>query len=192
MEQMTKQLAANEAVPREIIAEIGALVEPLKEIDSVTSEIELYKEDKEKGSSILRWFLFIFLGLFEILGGIVFLGIEPAAGGFELVMGVLFSIIFGRKILLGFQARAKLPAAEKRLQDLKTGTNWSAFAYIPPKYRDLHAIQFIASALENMRATTMQEAVNLFENELHKMRMENMQAATLEAAVEARNAAGRW
>ena len=53
---------------------------------------------------------------------------------------------------------------------------------LPRDYRNYNAAQFFESALANGRADNMKEAVNLYEDELHKMRLENMSAQTLRAS----------
>lgn len=44
---------------------------------------------------------------------------------------------------------------------------------IPPDYRDTTACGFIASALINKRADNIKEALNLYEETLHRLRLEN-------------------
>ena len=51
---------------------------------------------------------------------------------------------------------------------------------IPPDYRYRQAMTFFYNALKNQRAMTMQEAVNLYEDYLHKNRMEQMQAEQIQ------------
>lgn len=50
---------------------------------------------------------------------------------------------------------------------------------IPPDYRYRDAMAFFYNALRNQRAMTMQEAVNLYEDHLHKNRIEAMEAEQL-------------
>ena len=57
---------------------------------------------------------------------------------------------------------------------------------MPPAYRNVDALSFSCVAFINGRATTIQEAVNLYEQELHNLKMQNMAAATMLAAEEAR------
>lgn len=46
------------------------------------------------------------------------------------------------------------------------------FGFIPEQYRNSGAIQYICSYLENGRADSLKEALNLFEEELHRMKVE--------------------
>ena len=45
---------------------------------------------------------------------------------------------------------------------------------IPRDYRYYSAVQFLESVLANGRADNMKEAINLYEDKLHKMRLEKM------------------
>lgn len=48
-----------------------------------------------------------------------------------------------------------------------------AIAAIPRDYRYYYAVNFFENVLINGRADSMKEAINLYENHLHQMRMEN-------------------
>lgn len=63
-------------------------------------------------------------------------------------------------------------AKVKQLSDVLKNLN---VGIIPPDYRYRQALEFIYKALLNQRATTMQQAVNLYEDDLHKRNMESMQ-----------------
>lgn len=43
---------------------------------------------------------------------------------------------------------------------------------IPPDYRNFGAVSFMANAIRNLRASTLGEAVNLYEEELHRITMQ--------------------
>ena len=51
-----------------------------------------------------------------------------------------------------------------------------ALSWLPPKYRNTIYINKIIEYLANMRAKTLQEAVNLLETEIHQATMENLAA----------------
>lgn len=53
-------------------------------------------------------------------------------------------------------------------------SNADAINEIPRDYRTYYAVSFFDKVLENGRAESMKEAMNLYEDHLHKMRMENM------------------
>lgn len=89
------------------------------------------------------------------------------------------------------KAERELPRIYDRLIQLKTSVDWQPIAIIPPGYRNVDALSFICVAFINGRATTIQEAVNLYEQELYNLKMQRMAAATLRAAEEARVAANK-
>ena len=59
------------------------------------------------------------------------------------------------------------------------GMYGSAIEFIPPDYRYVEAVESFYRYLLNGRANDLQQAVNLYEEELHRMRMENAQQAML-------------
>ena len=55
---------------------------------------------------------------------------------------------------------------------------------IPPDYQYSLATEYIYSCILNQRAATIGEAVNLYEDQLHKWKMEQMQSKLLEIGVQ--------
>lgn len=56
--------------------------------------------------------------------------------------------------------------------------NTDISAKIPPDYRNFPATSYMANAIRNCRANTLKEAINLYEEELHKMKMLDNQMKT--------------
>lgn len=56
--------------------------------------------------------------------------------------------------------------------------------FIPDKYQSVHAANFIYEAVDNQRADTLKEALNLYEEDSHRTRMETMQKEQIETARE--------
>lgn len=56
--------------------------------------------------------------------------------------------------------------------DKFTTENIGILNNIPPDYRYFHAVSFMANAIRNSRASTLGEAVNLYEEELHRIKMQ--------------------
>ena len=50
---------------------------------------------------------------------------------------------------------------------------------IPPKYQYSFAVNAFCSYLQNCRASNLKEAINLYEEEMHRNRMEQMQSEML-------------
>lgn len=57
--------------------------------------------------------------------------------------------------------------------------NYEALCSVPEKYRYIHAISAMLDYLNTMRAETLKEAINLYEEEMHRMRMEMSQQQLL-------------
>lgn len=86
---------------------------------------------------------------------------------------------------------------EKQLKEMECKTNEYKVAMgkileqiqddltvIPPDYQYPLAIEYIYSCLRNQRAVSMGEAVNLYEDQLHKWRMEQMQSKLVEMSMQ--------
>ena len=52
--------------------------------------------------------------------------------------------------------------------------------FVPPNYRYSTAVYKFCDYLNNSRANNIKDAVNLYEEEMHRMRMENLQAQILQ------------
>lgn len=111
----------------------------------------------------------------------------------------LFGFVFCIVYLLYQNSRAKKEAAKfmtdwettgkqklndlnAQLQDLRAYQQElaqeqaaSTLSLLPPKYTYLEAIDFFIDVIVNLRADSMKEAVNLYEEHLHRQRMEDAQ-----------------
>lgn len=80
-----------------------------------------------------------------------------------------------------------LPQADALLQDA-----WNSIApyveKVPPNYRNSHALAFFSNSFFNFKVRNLQEAVNLYDDYLHKQRMEQSQREMLETQRESMNA----
>ncbi|MDP9903128.1 hypothetical protein [Arthrobacter bambusae] len=79
----------------------------------------------------------------------------------------------------------ELVAAEERQIDLQFHLLANEFSqhvtgHFPAKYLDQEVVRFCASMVANHRANNVQDAINLYETELHRQRMENHAQAQLE------------
>ena len=147
------------------------------------------------GYAVLSFLIFVFWGavLPDVdLGAIGYIIVinalcpAPAAGLIGLIYaGTSFSKY--KKISSKYKAASEdLPQVYARIEQLKTEVDWTPISIMPPAYRNVDALSFSCVAFINGRATTIQEAVNLYEQELHNLKMQNMAAATMLAAEEAR------
>ncbi len=104
-----------------------------------------------------------------------------------LVLGAFFTLIPGLMLAYYTSTLNKVDILLKSAnEDLKAARNsLSKFDIniIPPAYRDKQIIIFIYDALINQRAMTMQEAVNLYEQEMRYNRMEALQKISAQASL---------
>ncbi len=79
--------------------------------------------------------------------------------------------------------------ADKELEVLLNNEGYVNIAkFIPDDYLHLHAINWFKTAVVNMRADSLKEAINLYEEMLHKQRLEDMQKEQIEIANASLNA----
>ena len=77
-------------------------------------------------------------------------------------------------------AQAKIDKMESEIDRLEASMrkyildNQHRLAFLPSDYRNAYAIGFMIKALENMRADTLKELVNLYEQELHFLEQERI------------------
>ena len=69
-------------------------------------------------------------------------------------------------------AKKNLAAINRNLYDIAS-TIKNDIAVLPPDYQYSMAAEYIYSCLRNQRANTIGEAINLYEDQLHKWRVEN-------------------
>ncbi len=172
-EELLQKFAAAEPM----ISELGQT-----EVAAMTALQESEKALKmSKGFWLLLYFLAGFYGFGIPLGMIAEL-LDSAFLLLVMVVGMIGGGIFAVKYLRSMQkkkadeAQQRCDTAKQRHLQLRSSAELS---FIPPDYRYSFCIQKIRSYLANSRAMTMQEAVNLYENEAHQERME--QAASIGA-----------
>ena len=66
----------------------------------------------------------------------------------------------------------------KQDRDQYTNENWHHLDFLPKPYQNAHAVAFMLDAVHNLRADTLKEAINLYEQELKHM--EAMEAAEIQ------------
>ena len=77
-------------------------------------------------------------------------------------------------------AQAKIDKLESEIDGLEARMkkyiidNQHRLSFLPSDYRNPHAIAFMLKALENMRAETLKELINLYEQELHFLAQERI------------------
>ena len=154
-------------------------------------------EDEKQIAAIQGWMKFwnMFpdpVNLFVIPGAILIMFIILAAvvwyaGGGVFFMGLIFSVVaffllkrkrdnqgneYTRLINEANAIKADIVKNDKELQDLN---NDAELSFVPEKYKNPAALDFIYQALLNKRANTLSEAINLFEENVYRTNMQRMQ-----------------
>ena len=87
-----------------------------------------------------------------------------------------FFVIIGFPILCVILAKRKQKSLYEQIdkinEEIAVLQNDSSLLWLPVKYRHTFAYRNIADYLNNMRANNLQEALNLYETELHQTRLE--------------------
>ncbi len=136
----------------------------------------------ERGRT-LGGFLGILVAASANLGLVALKPATPAAVA-VMLLGILAGILVGRKVHKRIAAKGQETTPEdqtliRRLDDLSaefsaiTQRNQALIDAIPRDYRNYEAVRFFEQALSNGRAESMKEAMNLYEEHLHRMTMEH-------------------
>lgn len=186
----------------EALLKIRAAMPPLKEIDELyntalnlsqqaevsDTRVASGRSGRAKVIAILAGFLSIYLYsflFFKIIGPIFPKIVDSLVGVVIFIASTVMVVRFVYRFVRGFvegltnqsrQATAKIAPSIQRISDqieqIATD-NADVISAMPRDYRYYEAAQFFENALENGRADNMKEAVNLYEDNLHKLRMEN-------------------
>ncbi|MDE6004445.1 MAG: zinc ribbon domain-containing protein [Oscillospiraceae bacterium] len=159
-----------------------------KEIQIASYEETIAHEQKE--ARMLQTIGFFAIGYFIC----IFIGAFSDSGEVFTTLGVIIFVAFG---ILGIVNRIhhKKKAAkfiEKKGicdQELEMLKNDAVLSWLPYDYRDSTSFAYLFSYLNNMRASNLKEAINLYETEKHQARLEMISAITANAATDAANAA---
>ena len=164
----------------ELASEVKKLLDFLVRLNNMTSELEKKKEELSsvQGTKVWLW-LMVFIAI--PVGIIAFLAEHWIVGGvaFLCFLGIFASPQSESEPKL-IEDVKKLESRIERIKQKMDNIDWSV---IPPDYRNEQAMNFIYQALVNQRAMTMQEAVNLYEDELHKGRLETLQKINAQATL---------
>ncbi|MCR5518229.1 MAG: zinc-ribbon domain-containing protein [Lachnospiraceae bacterium] len=126
----------------------------------------------------------IIAGILPSLGGILFLGIRIDDIFTQVTYLLPFSFIIV-PILFKMKSnniKRKLQGLENELANLKSDNSLS---WLPYSYRDSKSYNCIASYIINQRATSLKDAINLYETEKHQSRVEMLSKEAVDAATSA-------
>lgn len=187
----------------EMLKQIDVVREPLRQIYMCSSQINELQEKKEKieKARIKKEREWIFVWPVVIFVGITYFPFMIATylQRKTLVSAVIYALVISGVAFIMFYFDKKSKIKKYRTQesellnqliDLKNRRATVAHSIagsiqvIPPDYQYSLATEYIYSCILNQRAATIGEAVNLYEDQLHKWKMEQMQSKLLEIGVQ--------
>lgn len=86
------------------------------------------------------------------------------------VLGILYVLSNRKKVK---QFKSKISECEETLENLKKD---NSLAWLPYDYRDFTSFAYIFQYIQNSRANSLKEAINLYETEKHQARLEAISA----------------
>ena len=173
----------------ELLNNLSASIEPAKIIaDAYRSYQEsekkyrCYKTEPSIGGVVTAVLLNIFVAPIFALIFAAIIGSNLSIIPFWLILIIATVLIFvashsgkvNRKQTLANQCNL---AYEQYQNTLKL--HYGKLAFLPPDYRYEEAIQCFYKYVKNSRANDIQQAMNLYEEEMHRLRIENAQLAML-------------
>ncbi len=181
----------------ELLNKLSSAIEPARKIDDAYRKYQekdykfnSYKTGTSGGAIVLAILLHIFvvpvvcLIIAFIIGGIQDSG--SAFGNAFLILWILsvaftiFIFVMSKRNKVNTKqnlANQRDNAYDKYQERLKKYYN--KLTFLPPDYRYLDAVESFYRYVNNSRANDIQQAMNLYEEEMHRLRMENSQAAML-------------
>lgn len=177
----------------EYVKKIAGLIEPIYRVEYLQDQIEKTKVNGEKkkrtertNSIIISFFVgLLFMMLFCVVNIVQLVYMFGSTSAWIFLSFIVPTIIFG--IYFMRRANAKIAQTEAETQNTVEVLNKEKnqivgtillplSQYVPQDYWYYNAIQHIYTYLVNGRARNRLEAINLYEEEMHRMRMEDMQA----------------
>lgn len=205
--QPYEEVDASKLSGNELLVVLKRVKDTILSIEQLNNEMEttnkavenVVEESKEKESQA-GGITFIGIGIGALLG-ISLLGIIGLIIGFLIGFFVGYSIdnkVNEQKYLEQSKQyyNEKYPDVEKRKNEIKNAAKVffnspvfiEAQEVIPRDYFDIESVENITKMIENRRADTLKEAINMYEDHLHKTRIEEMQKQQVIATQEAADA----
>lgn len=171
----------NTGITRDNIRTIYGLLEPLEKWEEVSKKLETTKKALKAAENSLSNKR-VCIVVTTLVGAVM--GIEVNLLGM-LVCGILGTIL-GTVIHITHKNKIKgyyesIDSYSAEVEELGQRIDPNGIALLPPSYRFYHAANFFYMAFINQRALTMQEAVNLYEDEMRKDQIAHMQKQQIAA-----------
>lgn len=187
------RMAAANLSAGEAAEKVARLRRPIKELNRISEERRTIdfklrqgeariKELNKKTIPVLLWLG----GGFSVFLGILFMSFLRIGGG-GLLTGLILLGVFALSAHLykvyaekkSMKVEEEMSALESRKQELGAKRQKilkeNDVAFIPEKYRSMDAMNYFYDALSSMRAVSLQQAISLYEEELHRRNMIAMQ-----------------
>ncbi|MDE6665865.1 MAG: zinc ribbon domain-containing protein [Ruminococcus sp.] len=145
-----------------------------------TESIEKEYEKSKKRYVVLIWFI-----------GIILSSAFSAFGNFVSVLTIIAFGVIGVFYRKKHKKKSETLLSEKSNyeQELEILKNDAVLYWLPYDYRDSESFAYLFSYINNMRASSLKEAINLYETEKHHTRLELISAITAQSAANAADAA---
>lgn len=171
---------------REIVRRIDRALSIYQVVESMTNEIEILQKRKLGVSHTIAEDVVVSLAISAIIGAIAFLaiiGINPKRtypfGTTGIVFLVALVVLF---IIFRKHNNTRVIRIDRELQNKKDQVagfiqenNIPEVNYLPEKYRYVIAAQYIRDCIVNCRAHNLTDAINLYEEQMYRWKMENYQ-----------------
>lgn len=155
-----------------LIGQINESAAIMTEVDKNEDVVIANEEKLRKGE---KWILVVIVSLLlSMLFGYLAVSIgEPLVG---IILIVVFAAILALQIRSRMNRKKKITDLTAKNNEL---TNNPVLAWLPMDYRNGYDFFKIAEYVQNQRANTLQEAINLLEREKHERRVEIYAATSL-------------
>ena len=178
--------AQNDGADPALIQAVQALIEPVCGLDSLRKQTALLRKQLEKDTKQVE-FLKSDMGHFlpaSVCAGLIMLiaiagtatggGVSTFLGGLFFAAAVFACIFFGQKVYVrdlekkNAQKVYDIDNNDQEIEYFQEVLMQYDVSIIPKKYRNRDAMTYILQVLECKQAVTMQQAVNLYEEELRR------------------------
>ena len=181
----------------ELINRLAPLIEPLKNFESLVDKEEIIKRNCQQKRNNAVSSMKVMCVAAPVVSFIVFfiLNFEVILKHPPFIVKLMVLAVIALPVYY-FHSYFK-PVNEKKFEEIMLEENqlveeikseqtnaiapyWNEITEcIPPKYQYSFAVNAFCSYLQNCRASNLKEAINLYEEEMHRNRMEQMQSEML-------------
>ena len=158
-----------------LIQNISAALPIAQQMSLIEEEVGKLHEEREKKKKIgVGLIILLIIAVLCVLYGfVVIVATKHLDGLFNVVLGVIPFVAVYKRLQRAKECLIKIEELKEKYQGMQNDSNLS---WLPMDYRSSFCISEIATYVQNGRADTLKEAINLFETEQHNQRLENAAA----------------